>query len=151
MKITIGKKIDEPKNINTYVLQATFMHGDADAYITEEAKIPKQEEVLLGEMVVVLQKMLNLPWNNAREAYEMIPEFKLFFSDEYLGPLDGEPAYDKTWPEEVTYELWNKNNLYSFVWPRDVTYNDILARLDGFKVFYYDNNGIKYEVIIEDL
>ncbi|MDF2534334.1 MAG: hypothetical protein K0R18_491 [Bacillales bacterium] len=149
LKLTIGTMSDTPKSTNRYEIEVKFMHGDADAYTKEYVRIPSEKIELVEEVLATLHKFKNLPWNEARNSYSKHAEYKLWFGHEYLGSMDGEPAYDEDWPEEITYEKWEEIGQYSFEWPRDVTYREIDARLDGFKVFYYNENGVKFNVEVE--
>lgn len=149
VKLTIEAPIYVPGYRNSYEIEVKFMHGDARSYTTEKAIIPAVKLEYAEEILIALNKLKNLPWNDARELYDQQIEFKKWFGGEYLGAVDDEPAYDEDWPAELTLEIWDELYPYSFEWPKDVTYRDVLARLNDFKVFYYDENGIKRSVKIE--
>lgn len=149
MEFKIGKMVENNQPTNVYVVEVTMMHGDADAYTTQEVRIPKEREDLLEDLIETLNEMNRLPWNDARRGYKKLMGFKKWFGPEFLGPMDDEPGYDDEWDENVTIDIWDEIKDLSFDWERDITYDDIYARLDGYKMFYLSESGTKFHVEIE--
>lgn len=141
MELKIGKLIKESKQAPCYAVEVKMMHGDAAHYTTQQVTIPEEKIERVKEVIGVLDEMLNLPWNGAREKYSEMPGFLAWFGDEFLGDEE-----DENWDPAVTDEVWEEIGNYSFEWERDVRYLHTNARLDRYKVFYYDANGLKYDV-----
>lgn len=149
VKLTIGTSVEIPSYRKVYEIKVKFMHGDASSYDFQYARIPAEKIEYVEEILTALNRFENFPWNDARELYPEQPEFKKWFGGEYLGEYDDEPAYDDTWPKELTLDIWNELYEYSFEWPRDITYREVYARLREVETFYYDENGIKRTVKVE--
>ena len=143
MELIIKKKTEDTVLKNVFVIVVTMMHGDADGYTTGEVIIPKEKETLAKDAIAMLEEMLALPWNGAREAYRKMPNFLAWFSGEFL------EGYSDYWDSKYTYELWEEMNDYSFDWDRDFSCEDVLTRCDGYEVFFYDENGVKHEVEVK--
>lgn len=120
MKITIGEPISRIKSSYKVVLE--FMHGDGDAYTTEELLVKEESP----QLIPFLEYVMNLSINSENE------RFKHFDFDHSA--------------------CVNKDDLFEFYYPRDVTGGDFGpgAWFTGYKVTYFDETGTEYEIKLEN-
>lgn len=106
------KKV-EPKYKDKFVIEVKFMHGDADAYTTEDFVC--DDEQAFKNIVSKLNE------------------------DRPTPPAEG--------GDEDTYNAWGLDVFgYDDFLPWDTTGYDCYATYKSYKAFFYDNEGVKFEV-----
>lgn len=127
MKLTIGKPVKYACLKNSYQIKLDLCHGDADLTTYEVRNFGKNDPNLIPclEMLSAYQ----FTDFNARERPEC------FLEDLY--PNDEEKAGKML------------EHLYDLV-GRDEIWDGCMAGVDDVKVTYFDENGVEYEVTIEE-
>lgn len=105
---------------NKYVVFTTCMHGDADFYTNHELPFDENEVDILEIVANTFHKYFNNKGYNKR-----------VYAYSYL-----EDKYDELNLEDLFYELQSYDKTCD-VYPSDVR---------SFNIYYYDSNGIKYDV-----
>lgn len=137
MNIAIGKKVLVP--IDSYVVEIETMYGDADGYgkiIVGDFK--KGEESYLEDLLKTCNRMKDeYPYGRGGgENYNHVEGFNKWFDIDDTT----EEEYEAI-PERI------KNDLSTY-WEYDPQGDGTHASYDGHKVFYYDENGVKYKVSV---
>lgn len=127
----VGAPVESPKRINIFELEVTGMSGDADGYHKNSVFREKFEELV--PMLRILDGVKGYSRDKARDfvkekAAELVREYGL--SDGYrdLCSLD----------------------CYTDLVGWDVKYEGLDAALEGFKVFFYDFDGVKRFVSVSE-
>ena len=107
------------------VLVGEFSHGDADHESQEEYWVESIEE--LDAVIKYLKwRQSNFSWNE---------------DIDYRQRCKGEKMEDDCYAQ--VGEQWRDKYLWDSIidwWPRDVTYSDIHARLNGYRIVFFDGN-----------
>ncbi len=108
---------------NTYALNITYMHGDADHYSDTEHKRSDITEAL--EIVTLWMKWNELDWNYRCD---------LLQSDKKISATLRE------------FGIPDPDNMIDGLFERDITNDNSFAHFDQLSIFWYDEKGIKYPV-----
>ena len=124
-KLKIGKSIEHLNPISTYEICINYMHGDAVKYESEIIYISDEETVI--EFIKIIKEITNNK-KTQRDRSTFINKYPKFFDENYLDE--------------------NEGYLLTFVeWPGDCTCDSMYAAaIIGCDIFYFDENGFKYEV-----
>ena len=125
INLRIGERVQMPNvPIDKYQLVVRNMHGDADQYTTEVRNYSKKDIKLLKFTLFLFK---NLEGIYCDDYDGVIQEHNELFDE-----LDGHDLTD------YLYDLMD----------RDVTSDgQYWCSIDGYRLYYYDNDGIKYNVI----
>lgn len=119
MKLTIGNKV-RSKYRNVYVIEFTFMEGDADEYSTQDLEYTDDEKASR-----IFEKIVNYIKNRG---YDWM---KLRTPENFVDILE-----------------MDVDEIMEF-WPMDSHSNDYYSSLDGVLLYWYDETGDKYYVKVE--
>lgn len=122
IEVKIGQPvpIQNPK-VSTYELKVEAMSGDADHY---------QYNTMLTKDAEMLVKWLSI--------------FKAYYELSWNARCDDNTVFRKI--KQLQIEGVNAQDVFSDLVGRDVTTNDgRFAMASGIKVFWYDENGVKYD------
>ncbi len=124
-ELKISRKIDTTNPMSTYEVSVRYMHGDADKYETEIVFI-KDKDVALEFVEAINEITKNR--NKKRERTTWAKKYPHFFDEECtIDDAKYEDTY-LTWPGDCTV-----NGMYS-------------AAIESCQIFYFDEDGIKFEV-----
>lgn len=119
-------KVQMPTDV--YTIESRWMSGDADAYETFIQTFNLQQLSELDKVMHTLQ------WLKANPKNPLDKERNDVYANPYYdfrGDDDGREVTDVDWFDDV---------------PHDVTYEGYPAKLTEVNVFYYDENGDKWNV-----
>lgn len=136
MKFIKSDMVKEIKKYSIYEVEIDLMHGDADYYEKMCISGIKEEEENLLENLITTLKLMEKEYPNGRgggDNYNNVPGFNEWFCYEGLSNSERENL-DKRIDE--LYRDWSYSEYGS------------QASLDGYKVYFFDENGKKYEVMI---
>lgn len=135
----IGEKIVEKQYLGCYVVEVETMYGDADGYgkIKVGGFKRGRDESLLVELLDVCDKLKDAERGEKGEGYNYVEGFEKWFDS-----------------EKIELSVWNsmeehEKDLCLNEWDFESDGSDFQASYEGFKVYYYDEEGFKYNVSIE--
>lgn len=140
MKIDIKDKALKDEYINAYVVECEAMYGDADGEgILEVGGFAKgKDEIYLEDFLGFCERM-KVAYPHGRGGYDdynHIEGFDKWFDADNLADEDYHAL-----PEKVKF--------LSTYWLNDPQGDGMQASFEGYKVFYYDEQGIKYNTSVE--
>lgn len=112
-----------PAIINMYVVNITYMHGDADHYSDTEYYRSDAAKVL--EIVTFWTKWNELDWNYRCDLLRSDNQLRATIKD---------------------FGLSNPDDMVDCLFERDITCEDDFAHFDRISIFWYDKKGVKYPV-----
>lgn len=138
MKIQIGEKLKTP--INAYVVEIETMYGDADGFgrIAVGGFKKDEEEEYLKDLLETCERM-DEAYPRGRggyDNYDHVEGFNKWFN------------IDDTTDEEYNAMSQREKELSAY-WEYNPQCDGGHASFYGYKVFYYDENGVKYEVSVK--
>ena len=119
MEFVISMNAIEPQFKNCYVIEISWMFGDADYFDVTEVKFDNNKQDSMSNFIMTLEKMLKY-WPQGRSGHctfkeEILPDLAKF--DELLyRPMFGD---------------WND------------------ANPDSYRIYFYDQNGLKYPITVK--
>jgi hypothetical protein len=129
--LTIGERITAPKITNTTEIVIEYMHGDADQYTTKSFKFPTNEnphQFSINDIIFIMENWFSLNWNLRCE-------------------LCSKHSMRKKWLTNLGYNPDIVYDLFEY----DITSDDNRAHIESCKCYWYDENGIKYKFIVNDI
>jgi len=130
----IGKAVPlekVPKDM--YVVETSQMSGDADAYASNGFQFHDRDEAeKFAEFCLAIEDIMSSGYVRDRDRIAELLKEKV--SEDVIKAAVGEYGYI----EDLIMDICG--------W--DVTCEDMLATLDGVTVYYYDENGVKYDVAV---
>ena len=134
--LKIGDPVGEKNPTDVFELEVEYMSGDADAYETETFKFKSLDDKEDG--LFTLSNALAI-----LRAYEEASTTK-------WNDLCGIDPSDLPDILGIDAKIINEANSAGF-FPGDVTCDhQVMAMFDGYELFYFDINGIKHDVTIEE-
>ena len=135
MEFNIKGLVKEDGLPNTFVVEIKWMHGDADGYTTTVSKPFKKgaDEWALEEFVLAMEDL----WGKYQHEHENNEHYRKWFNreDYDFGSKEAELRYLPFVSLDVE---------------RDLTYGDFSnAKFNGYTVYYFDENMLKYEVEVK--
>lgn len=131
MEIIIGRPIEQPKYENVYKIVIDFMYGDADGSGQTELFIDKDNKEL-PRFIKFLNDCEKVPglagWDSIKN---YVPDFKIFASD------INRPEHNEDL-EDIYVE-----------WHSDPTNDGGEARFDGYRITFFNEEGIEHRVTIK--
>lgn len=137
MEFRIGEKVKTP--INAYIVRCEAMYGDADGY--GELLIGpfkrNQDEEHLQDFIQFCERMKReYPWGRGGgDDYNHVEGFNKWFCSDNLSEEEYE-ALPQTVKDVGDY------------WLNDPQSDGSQASFEGYSVFYYDENGAKFNVSV---
>lgn len=142
MKFLINDKPVESQHKNCFVVEVNVMYGDADGYgkvnVAGFRKDCEVSQAHMEDLIQTLEKM-EKAYPHGRggyDTYDHVEGFLKWFGGEILDEFE---EWYNGLPE------WQQR-FYLNDWPRDPSGDGIQSSIEDYKVFYYDENGAKYEV-----
>ena len=130
MKVIIGSPVKTKTRKNTWEVDLTCMSGDADAYHQNGGFFTSEQE-MLDYVTISLAIGDAMDDGYARDTKQVEARLEKILSSELFAKYMNE------------YEIWDMCG-------SDVTCEGYLAVIDDVEVFWYDENGVKYNCTIED-
>lgn len=138
MKIEIKDKIINENHTDSYVVECKAMYGDADGYGKVEIGGFKknQDEDLLQDLIKTCESLVSehLYGRGGSDVYGHVEGFNKWFDADMLS-------------DEEYHLLPDRVKSLTTDWLLDpVGLGETKASFESFKVFYYDENGVKHNV-----
>lgn len=138
MKIEIKDKIINENCTDSYVVECKAMYGDADGYGKVEVGGFKknQDEVLLWNFLETCERLVSeYPYGRGGgDDYNHVEGFNKWFDADMMS-------------DEEYHSLSERVKSLTTGWLLDPTsFEGAQASFESFKVFYYDENGVKHNV-----
>lgn len=140
-----------PEHRNVYVARVSWMSGDADVYTYSTFIVEPKD---LVRSITALHEALGHRIGSWRDASDVTPDIAWFFGGaitqaEY-DSIKVNPKHDDYWTVEDTEDYQDYLDQVELGdWERDRSCDDCgNARLDGWKLTYYDNAGLPHAVEI---
>lgn len=138
MKIEIENAINI-KYKNMYVVECEAMYGDADGYGSLEVGgfIKGQDEAHLEDFLLFCERMKNAypRGRGGYDDYNHIEGFDKWFDADNLS-------------DEEYQSLPERVKILSTYWLNDPQGDGMQASFKGYKVFYYNENGVKHHTTV---
>lgn len=134
LPFTIGNPTQKPKIADIFRFKVSYMHGDADGYNTENFDVAASDM----EMVInYITFFVNLSSNRYGNRGDM-PRYRDWGNIDrlYYKIFGGDPEY--------TYD-----DMREMVISDHTSDHEYAAAVDGFDVFYFDNDGIEHVVNVK--
>jgi hypothetical protein len=158
-ELIIGNPVLVKEKPNSYVVEVTAMHGDADGYDTIQIGpfYKDEDEAALESLLQTLDNMDKAyPYGRSGiDEYYNTEGFMAWFDDAdytedtYINAYrpSNVPYSEYVESRNIVVAFTEKNNIELPYWPSDVQSNDgSSAGFDKYEIFYYDENLVKYHV-----
>jgi len=142
MELIIKEKIDQPVYKNQYELIIHFMEGDADDYHESVVRIAKEHEEELKDLLKVVIDC-NKAYPRGRGGYDHVPGYNKYFG--YNEEMSVE-EFEKLQTIFNCEDNWSDSLINH---PTDSRYG-ISDSFNGYELFYYNEDSIKYKVDIKE-
>lgn len=145
MKFKIKEQV-MPKYKDSFVVKIKVMHGDADGYSELEVSGFRgncQKSKLHMEDLIQTLKEMEAEYPHGRggfDTYDHLEGFPKWFGGEILDE-------HRDWYEDL--EDWEQK-MYWSDWPLSPDGYGTQASFESYSVYYYDENGVKYYVEVEE-
>lgn len=160
MKFVIKNPVVTDAPLDSFVIEYKTMRGDADGFSQNTVgPFKKGEHETHLENIIQVFKGIAEKFPSGPYQYFNVPGFCNWFQDD-IGSMDDFYNYypaqaARFTPEEIalveeSIPLAMEIELFP-MWPFDkLAYESAQESLREWQVFYYDNNGVKHEVEMED-
>ena len=125
MNVTIGSPVKKKEKKSIWEVELSCMSGDADAYHTNGGLF-KDKQKMLDYVTIATAIAEAMEDGYAREVHEV------------------EDRIEKVLTPELFKRVKNGDDIWDMC-GGDVTCEGYLAAIDGIDVFWYDENGVKFE------
>ena len=139
--------VKAPSISNTYELEISFAHDDANYIETKRVRVSQEHEDELIKLLQVVENCFLLcqtrGWGIEEQEYEQIEGYKDYFGHE--------PEISQEELNRLSKILVQKEHYYDSLLhhPQDEG-NQIPAAFYLYELFYYNQNGVKFPVTIEN-